>query len=75
MKLLYVVHFHAPMGGLHENVYSSALYMQKQGADVYVMLKPGPLRDRLDAEGIHTIAAEFGASVSAVKNVFSSWKT
>ena len=67
MKLLYVVHFHAPMGGLHENVYSSALYMQKQGADVYVMLKPGPLMDRLDAEGIHTIAAEFGASVSAVK--------
>lgn len=31
MNLLYIVHFHAPMGGLHENVYSSALYMKKQG--------------------------------------------
>lgn len=66
MNLLYIVHFHAPMGGLHENVYSSALYMKKQGAEVYVMLKSGPLEERLKAEGIHTVTAEFGAGVSAV---------
>ncbi|CAM4186821.1 glycosyltransferase family 4 protein [Jeotgalicoccus halotolerans] len=67
MNLLFIVHFHAPMGGLHENVYSSALYMKKQGCEVYVLLKPGPLEERLRAQGIHTILAEFGAGVTAVK--------
>lgn len=67
MNLLYIVHFHAPMGGLHENVYSSALYMKKQDCEVYAMLKPGPLEERLRAQGIHTIPAEFGAGVNAVK--------
>lgn len=66
MNLLYLVHFHAPMGGLHENVYSSALYMKQQGCQVYVMLKPGPLQERFEAEGIHTITTEFGSGVPAV---------
>ena len=47
MNILYIVHFNAPMGGLHENVYSSALFMKKQCCNVYVMLKPGPLQKRL----------------------------
>lgn len=70
MKLLYIVHFHAPMGGLHENVYSSALYMKQRGCEVYVMLKAGPLQERFEAAGIHTVTTEFGAGVPAVdKNI------
>lgn len=47
-------------------IFQCTLY-EKQGCDVYVMLKPGPLEERLRAQGIHTIPAEFGAGVTAVK--------
>lgn len=71
MNLLYVVNFNAPMGGLHENVYSTALYMKKQNCNVYVVLKPGPLAERFEAKGIHTVTTEFSSSVPDVNKIIS----
>src|SRR5699024_12282918 len=69
MNLLYIVNFHAPMGGLHENVYASALYMKKQGCTVYVVLKPGRLQQRMEAEGIHTITTDFSDSAETLESI------
>lgn len=69
MNLLYIVNFHAPMGGLHENVYASALYMKKQGCTVYVALKPGRLEQRMEAEGIHTITTDFSDADAAMNSI------
>lgn len=74
MNILYIVHFHAPMGGLHENVYSSALYMKSKGCKVYVMLKSGPLAERLKAQEIQTVETEFGAGVPAVNSSVAQLK-
>lgn len=72
MKILYLLHFNAPMGGLHENVYSSALFMKQQNHDVYVVLKEGPLRDRLIENDIHTIKSDYTNIVQTLKDIESS---
>ena len=69
MNLLYIVNFHAPMGGLHENVYASAVYMKKQGCTVHVVLKPGRLEQRMKAEGIHTITTDFSDADQALESI------
>lgn len=69
MNLLYIVNFHAPMGGLHENVYASALYMKKQNCNVYVILKPGRLQERMENKGIHTITTDFSDADAAMENI------
>lgn len=67
MKILYLLHFNAPMGGLHENVYSSALYMNSKKNDVYVVLKEGPLQRRLQEKGIYTIISDYENIVHTLK--------
>lgn len=72
MKILYLVHFNAPMGGLHENLYSSALFMKKNGHDVYVVLKAGPLEERLSLNGINTIVVDYeymSVTLQAIRNI------
>src|SRR5699024_265151 len=69
MNLLYIVNFHAPMGGLHENVYASALYMKKQDCNVYVVLKPGRLQERMEGKGIHTITTDFSDADATMENI------
>jgi len=69
MKLLYIVNFHAPMGGLHENVYSSALYMQKNKCEVYVVLKKGLLQQRMNDNGIKTIITDFSKLEDTMKSI------
>lgn len=69
MKLLYILYFKAPMGGLHENVYSSALFMKKKKCDVYVVLKPGLLQQRLEAKGIRTISTDFSDTNDTVSKI------
>ncbi|HLR66797.1 MAG TPA: glycosyltransferase family 4 protein [Virgibacillus sp.] len=69
MNLLYIVNFHAPMGGLHENVYASALYMKEQGCAVYVVLKPGRLQQRMEAKGIHTITTDFSDADETLRSI------
>ena len=69
MNLLYIVNFHAPMGGLHENVYASAVYMKQQGCTVHVVLKPGRLEQRMKAEGIHTITTDFSDADQALESI------
>src|SRR5699024_4327706 len=69
MNLLYIVNFHAPMGGLHENVYSSALYMKRQGCTVYVVLKPGRLQQRMEDKNIHTITTDFSDAEATLENI------
>ncbi|WP_411843724.1 glycosyltransferase family 4 protein [Salinicoccus sp. HZC-1] len=69
MNLLYIVNFHAPMGGLHENVYASALYMKRQECNVFVVLKPGPLQERMEARGIHTITTDFSDADATLQSI------
>src|SRR5699024_228474 len=69
MNLLYIVNFHAPMGGLHENVYASALFMKEQGCTVYVVLKPGRLQQRMVAKGIHTITTDFSDADETLRSI------
>lgn len=69
MNLLYIVNFHAPMGGLHENVYSSALYMKRQDCNVFVVLKPGCLQERMEAKGIHTITTDFSDADATLESI------
>lgn len=69
MKLLYSVFFNAPMGGLHENVYSTALFMKRNNCDVYVVLKPGLLQERLNRQGIRTITTDFSDTQETLKNI------
>src|SRR5699024_7368831 len=69
MNLLYIVNFHAPMGGLHENVYASALYMKEQCCTVYVVLKPGRLQQRMEAKGIHTITTGFSDADETLRSI------
>src|SRR5699024_4284822 len=69
MNLLYIVNFHAPMGGLHENVYASALYMKEQGCAVYVVLKPARLQQRMEAKGIHTITTDFSDADETLRSI------
>lgn len=69
MNILYIVNFHAPMGGLHENVYASALYMKSQKCNVYVVLKPGRLQQRMKAKGIHTITTDFSDADAAMESI------
>ncbi|MFC3420059.1 glycosyltransferase family 4 protein [Salinicoccus hispanicus] len=66
MKLLYIVYFNAPMGGLHENVFASALYMKKQKCEVHVVLKPGLLQKRMESQGINTIPTDFSSPEDTV---------
>lgn len=47
------------MGGLHENLYSSALFMKEKKHDVWVVLKDGPLNERLNSHGINTIVIDY----------------
>src|SRR5699024_3034628 len=71
MKILYLVHFNAPMGGLHENVYSSAIFMQQKGHEVYVVLKEGELQQRFEKQGIKTITTDYshvGESLGTIEN-------
>lgn len=48
----------APWGGLHENIRDAALGVTARGWDVTVACRPGPLVDRLAADGIevHVVA-------------------
>src|SRR5699024_6283325 len=69
MKLLYSVFFNAPMGGLHENVYSTVLFMKRNNCDVYIVLKPGLLQQRLNAQGIHTITTDFSDTEKTLKSI------
>ncbi|AKG73422.1 glycosyltransferase family 4 protein [Salinicoccus halodurans] len=59
MKILYLLHFNAPMGGLHENVYDSAVFMKNRNHDVYVLLKEGDFQKRLEERGIKTIITDY----------------
>lgn len=59
MKILYLIHFNAPMGGLHENLFSSALFMKEKNHDVWVVIKEGPLNERLKSHGINTIVIDY----------------
>src|SRR5699024_4490113 len=69
MKLLYSVFFNAPMGGLHENVYSTALFMKRNNCDVYVVLKAGLLQKRLNLQGIKTITTDFSSTQETLKSI------
>lgn len=69
MKILYMLHFNAPMGGLHENVYSSALYMKSKHHDVYVVLKDGLLQQRLNEKGIYTITSDYTNIVQTLRGI------
>ncbi|TVT28889.1 glycosyltransferase family 4 protein [Salinicoccus cyprini] len=69
MKLLYIVFFNAPMGGLHENVYASALYMKKHGCEVHVVSKPGLLQERLESHGINTIPTDFSSVEETLESI------
>lgn len=71
MNILYLLHFNAPMGGLHENLYSTAIYMKKNDNNVWVVLKEGPLAERLRQNGINTIIVDYqyiSETLSAIRN-------
>lgn len=72
MKILYIVYFKAPMGGLHENVYATANYMKKQGHDITVVLKPGLLEERLQLQNINTISTTFEDINDSIETITSS---
>ncbi|MBS4204786.1 glycosyltransferase family 4 protein [Lederbergia citrea] len=59
MHILIPVFFNAPLGGLHENVLSTALYSKKNNCDVTVLCKPGLFQEKLNRLGIHTITTDF----------------
>ncbi|WP_271402345.1 glycosyltransferase family 4 protein [Salinicoccus roseus] len=69
MKLLYLVHFNSPVGGLHENVYASALFMQSKGCEVTVVLKEGILQQRLENRNIRTVTTDFSHINSTIKEI------
>lgn len=55
MKLLITLFFNAELGGLHDNVFSTALEASNRGYDVYVACRAGLFNERLKESGIKTI--------------------
>ncbi|MFD1215446.1 glycosyltransferase family 4 protein [Microbulbifer celer] len=72
MHILIPVYFNAPLGGLHENVISSSRFMVSKKHRVTVVCKSGPFGDRLLAEGIGVIEADF--SLPSFSSVFFAIK-
>ncbi|OAE40675.1 glycosyltransferase family 4 protein [Agrobacterium tumefaciens] len=52
MKIAIALFFKAPLGGLHDNIYDSALNLKKNGHEVTVFSPPGPFQDILKSSGI-----------------------
>ncbi|QQD85662.1 glycosyltransferase [Jeotgalicoccus sp. ATCC 8456] len=71
MNILYLLHFNAPMGGLHENLYSSALFMNNNNQNVWIVIKEGPLAERLRHNGVNTIIVDYkyiSETLNAIRN-------
>lgn len=47
------------MGGLHENVFNSALFMRDKNCNVTILLKDGPLKEKFNDYGINTFTTDF----------------
>lgn len=59
MHILIPVFFNAPLGGLHENVLSTALFCRKNNFDITVLCKSGPFQKKLIKLGVNVMTTDF----------------
>lgn len=59
MHILIPVFFNAPLGGLHENVQSTAFYCKMNNIKATVLCKPGAFQKKLEKLGIDVITTDF----------------
>ncbi|MES5326111.1 glycosyltransferase family 4 protein [Alcaligenes phenolicus] len=59
MHVLLTVFFNSPVGGLQENIYSTAVYLKDGNHEVSVVCKEGVFADRLRSIGVVVIATDY----------------
>ncbi|MCA1065395.1 glycosyltransferase family 4 protein [Rossellomorea sp. AcN35-11] len=73
MHILIPVFFNAPMGGLHENVFSTAKHCIKNNVEITILCKEGPFQKKLVEIGAHVVTTNFEPSdyKETIKEVIS----
>lgn len=59
MHILIPIFFNAPLGGLHENVLSTALYCKMNNFKVTVLCKSGAFQEKLEKLGVKVITTDY----------------
>ncbi|QFY79347.1 glycosyltransferase [Alcaligenes faecalis] len=59
MHVLLTVFFNSPIGGLQENIYSTAVYLKAKNNEVTVACKEGVFADRLRAIGVAVVVTDY----------------
>lgn len=72
MHILIAVHFNAPHGGLHENIFSTVKRSLNAGHRVTVLCKGGEFERRLKELGVKVITTDFTSIEEDVERVINS---
>lgn len=71
MNILITLYYKAELGGLHDNVYATAVEAKARGHNVYVACRLGLFNDKLKDAGIKTIVIDFENIPNALNTILS----
>lgn len=72
MKILITLYYNAELGGLHDNVFATALEAVKRGHDVYVACRRGKFNERLSEHGVKTITIDQDKKVDTINKIIEA---
>lgn len=71
MKLLIILFYNSEQGGLHDNVFSTAIESQKRGYEVFVACRRGVFQETLKDNGINIVEIDQQKKIWSVNNIIN----
>lgn len=69
MNILITLYYNAELGGLHDNVFATAIEAKKRGHNVFIACRAGAFNEKLLASGIQTITIDQDKKVDSINRI------
>lgn len=69
MNILITLYYNAELGGLHDNVFATAIEAKKRGHNVFVSCRAGAFNEKLSSHGIRTITIDQDKKIDSINKI------
>src|SRR5699024_3099978 len=69
MNILITLYYNAELGGLHDNVFATAIEAKKRGYNVFVACRAGVFNEKLLSHGLRTITIDQDKKIDSINKI------